>query len=193
LEDFDVVVLGAGAAGMMCAIEAGKRGRSVLVIDHAKAPGEKIRISGGGRCNFTNVNTARRPTSCRPTRSSRLGPAPLPPERLHRPGREVRHRLPREDPGPAVLRRLGQADHRDAADRDGQGGRQAAAGDRDQGRGQDRGRLRVELLVRPGGCASLVVATGGKSIPKMGATGLGYEIAQQFGRPSSRPVPRWCP
>src|SRR5882757_6763010 len=42
---------------MMCAIEAGKRGRSVLVVDHAKAPGEKIRISGGGRCNFTNVNT----------------------------------------------------------------------------------------------------------------------------------------
>ena len=56
--NYDVVVLGAGAAGMMAAIEAGKRGRSVLVVDHAKAPGEKIRISGGGRCNFTNVNTA---------------------------------------------------------------------------------------------------------------------------------------
>ncbi|WP_163612510.1 NAD(P)/FAD-dependent oxidoreductase, partial [Klebsiella pneumoniae] len=53
MEQFDVVVLGAGAAGMMCAIEAGKRGRSVLIIDHAAAPGEKIRISGGGRCNFT--------------------------------------------------------------------------------------------------------------------------------------------
>src|SRR3569832_1506666 len=52
----DVLVLGAGAAGMMAAIEAGKRGRSVLVVDHAKSPGEKIRISGGGRCNFTNVN-----------------------------------------------------------------------------------------------------------------------------------------
>src|SRR6201991_616637 len=50
----DVVVLGAGAAGMMAAIEAGKRGRKVLVVDHARAPGEKIRISGGGRCNFTN-------------------------------------------------------------------------------------------------------------------------------------------
>src|SRR3569833_2543663 len=54
----DVVILGAGAAGMMAAIEAGKRGRSVLVVAHAKAPGEKIRISGGGRCNFANV-TAR--------------------------------------------------------------------------------------------------------------------------------------
>ena len=54
---YDVIVIGAGAAGMMCAIEAGKRGRRVLVLDHAKAPGEKIRISGGGRCNFTNVDT----------------------------------------------------------------------------------------------------------------------------------------
>ena len=53
----DVLIVGAGAAGMMCAIEAGKRGRSVLLLDHADAPGEKIRISGGGRCNFTNLRT----------------------------------------------------------------------------------------------------------------------------------------
>ena len=58
MERFDVIVVGAGAAGMMCAIEAGKRGRRVLVIDHAKAPGEKIRISGGGRCNFTNIHAS---------------------------------------------------------------------------------------------------------------------------------------
>ena len=56
MRPFDVIILGAGAAGMMAAIEAGKRGRSVLVVDHATAPGEKIRISGGGRCNFTNIN-----------------------------------------------------------------------------------------------------------------------------------------
>ena len=56
MDSFDVVVIGAGAAGMMCAIEAGKRGRKVLVVDHAAAPGEKIRISGGGRCNFTNIH-----------------------------------------------------------------------------------------------------------------------------------------
>ena len=52
---FDVVIIGAGAAGMMCAIEAGKRGRKVLLLDHSKKIGEKIRISGGGRCNFTNI------------------------------------------------------------------------------------------------------------------------------------------
>ena len=55
--DFDVVIIGAGAAGLMCAIEAGKRGRRVLVLDHAKKLAEKIRISGGGRCNFTNLHT----------------------------------------------------------------------------------------------------------------------------------------
>ena len=58
MNKFDVIVIGAGAAGMMCAIEAGRRGRKVLIIDHADAPGEKIRISGGGRCNFTNTRTA---------------------------------------------------------------------------------------------------------------------------------------
>ena len=55
-EKYDVIVIGAGAAGMMSAIEAGKRGRKVLLIDHSKKIGEKIRISGGGRCNFTNIN-----------------------------------------------------------------------------------------------------------------------------------------
>lgn len=58
MDQADVIILGAGAAGMMCAIEAGRRGRRVLLIDHAKAAGEKIRISGGGRCNFTNLGIA---------------------------------------------------------------------------------------------------------------------------------------
>ena len=56
MERYDVIILGAGAAGMFCAIEAARRGRRVVVLDHAAAPGEKIRISGGGRCNFTNLN-----------------------------------------------------------------------------------------------------------------------------------------
>ena len=57
INKYDVVIIGAGAAGMMCAIEAGKRGRKVVLLDHAKKIGEKIRISGGGRCNFTNIYT----------------------------------------------------------------------------------------------------------------------------------------
>ena len=56
-EKYEVIIIGAGAAGLMCAIESGKRGRKVLLIDHAKKIGEKIRISGGGRCNFTNIHT----------------------------------------------------------------------------------------------------------------------------------------
>ena len=58
MKTFDVIVLGAGAAGMMAAAEAGRRGRRVLVVDHARAAGEKIRISGGGRCNFTNTGSS---------------------------------------------------------------------------------------------------------------------------------------
>ena len=57
-EKYDVVIIGAGAAGLMCAIHAGKRGRKVLLLDHSKSVGEKIRISGGGRCNFTNIHTS---------------------------------------------------------------------------------------------------------------------------------------
>jgi predicted flavoprotein YhiN len=57
MSNADVIIVGAGAAGLMCAIEAGKRGRSVFVIERNTSPGEKIRISGGGRCNFTNANT----------------------------------------------------------------------------------------------------------------------------------------
>ena len=56
-EKYHIIIIGAGAAGMMSAIEAGKRGRKVLLVDHYKKIGEKIRISGGGRCNFTNINT----------------------------------------------------------------------------------------------------------------------------------------
>ena len=54
---YDAIILGAGAAGMMCAFTAGQRGRKVLLIDHADEPGKKILISGGGRCNFTNLHT----------------------------------------------------------------------------------------------------------------------------------------
>ena len=58
IPEFDAIVLGAGAAGLMCAVTAGQRGRRVLLLDHADKVGKKILISGGGRCNFTNVNTA---------------------------------------------------------------------------------------------------------------------------------------
>ena len=58
ISKYDVIVIGAGAAGLMCSIEAGKRGKKVLILEHYHKIGEKIRISGGGRCNFSNLNTS---------------------------------------------------------------------------------------------------------------------------------------
>ncbi|MCX8507968.1 MAG: NAD(P)/FAD-dependent oxidoreductase [Rhodobacteraceae bacterium] len=178
----DVLVLGAGAAGMMCAIEAGRRGRRVVVVDHARAPGEKIRISGGGRCNFTNLSIA-------PERFLSSNP------------RFALSALSRFTPADFIARvdaagigwhekTLGQLFcDRSAKDivamlvRD-----MAAAGvtlwlDTTIGAVRKEGAFTVETgrgLIRP---ESLVLATGGKSIPKMGATGLGYQIAEQFGLP----------
>ena len=65
MKQFDVVVIGAGAAGLMCAAQAGYRGRSVLLLDNAKKPGRKILISGGGRCNFTNLYASSKNFLCR--------------------------------------------------------------------------------------------------------------------------------
>ncbi|MDB5493233.1 MAG: aminoacetone oxidase family FAD-binding enzyme [Phenylobacterium sp.] len=181
MERFDVVIVGAGAAGMMCAIEAGKRGRSVLVLDHAKAPGEKIRISGGGRCNFTNTRTtpanflSQNPRFCI-SALSRYTPADFIAlvDRHHIPwhektlgqlfcdgsSREIVDMLLAEMRAAGAALRLGASVDRIETAPDG-----------------------FELAVGGGriGCAALVVATGGKSIPKMGATGFAYEMARQFG------------
>jgi len=181
MERFDVIVIGAGAAGMMCAIESGKRGRSVLVLDHAKAPGEKIRISGGGRCNFTNTRTtpanflSRNPRFCI-SALSRYTPADvIALVDRHRiawhektlgqlfcdgSAREIVDMLLAEMRGAGVTLRLNTTV--DRVERIGDGFEVAVGG----------GRL---------GCEALVVATGGKSIPKMGATGFAYEVARRFG------------
>jgi hypothetical protein len=179
--EVDVIVVGAGAAGMMCAIEAGKRGRRVLVLDHARAAGEKIRISGGGRCNFTNLNTASPAfisgnakfcvSALRRFRArdfvslvERHGVAwhekTLGQLFCDDSARQIVDLLLQEMRAVGVILRLGASVER--IDR------------------TDAG-----FCVTTGGdavtCASLVIATGGKSIPKMGATGFGYDVARQFG------------
>ncbi len=180
--EFDTVILGAGAAGMMCAAQAGPR---VLVIDHARAPGEKIRISGGGRCNFTNLYAApenylsQNPHFCK-----------------------------------SALARYTQWDFIDLVGRHGIAWHEKTLGQLfcDGKATQITAMLREEMetagaelwlftalvelsktesgfsltLDREGKrvkatCRNLVLATGGKSIPKMGATGLAYDIARQFG------------
>lgn len=181
METFDVLVIGAGAAGMMCAIEAGKRGRTVLVVDHAKAPGEKIRISGGGRCNFTNTGASiHNFLSANPKFA-------LSALRRYRPRDFI-----------ALVERYGIAYHEKTLGQlfcDGSAKQiidmllteMKAAGAKlrlqtgvDSVAKNEDG-FTVILTSGPVRCASLVVASGGKSIPKMGATGLGYDIAQQFG------------
>ncbi|MGE0231633.1 MAG: NAD(P)/FAD-dependent oxidoreductase [Flavobacteriaceae bacterium] len=180
---FDVVILGAGAAGMMCAIEAGKRGRSVLILDHAKAPGEKIRISGGGRCNFTNLH-------CTPDRFISANPhfcrAAL--------ARYTQHDFI------ALVRRHGIAFHEKTLGQlfcDGSAREIIAMLTAEMRAAGCELRLgvSVEAVAREGEsfalrsgdesivCGALVVATGGKSIPKMGASDLAYRLAAQFGIP----------
>ena len=181
---FDTVVLGAGAAGMMCAIHAAARGGRVLVVDHAKAPGEKIRISGGGRCNFTNIGTsARNFLSSNP----HFAKSAL--------GRYTQHDFVAlvEKHGIAYHEKtLGQLFCDDSAKQiiTMLTGEMAQAGCELRLGTTLEGVERVDdgFAVRLGGdraadirCRHFVVACGGKSIPKMGATGLGYQIAGQFG------------
>jgi predicted Rossmann fold flavoprotein len=182
LTQYDVVVLGAGAAGMMCAIEAGKRGRSVLVLDHADAAGEKIRISGGGRCNFTNMRTA-------------------PEHFLSDNPRFCISALRRYTPKDfvAMVERHGIAYHEKALgqlfcdgsagqiirmlleEMDGYGVKLRLKSVIEAVEKTEEGyRVSVEGMDHIH-CGSVVVATGGKSIPKMGATGFGYDLAKQFG------------
>ncbi|HEX8474671.1 MAG TPA: NAD(P)/FAD-dependent oxidoreductase [Pyrinomonadaceae bacterium] len=176
----DVIVIGGGAAGLFCAIEAGKRGRSVLVIEHAGSVGKKIAISGGGRCNFTNTNTT-------PTNFISANPhfhksalARYTPEDFVELVR--RHRIRYHE------KKLGQLFCDDSS-------RQIIDMLLDE---CQRARVEIRLNCQVSGiekdaafdvrtnqgafaCDSLVIATGGLSIPRIGATDFGYRIARQFG------------
>ncbi|WP_426038667.1 NAD(P)/FAD-dependent oxidoreductase [Brevundimonas sp. DC300-4] len=180
-ETFDVLVVGAGAAGMMCAIEAGRRGRSVRVVDHGRAPGEKIRISGGGRCNFTNTGTSV---------ANFLGENPMfAASALKR--YSQRDFIKRVDEAGIAWheKTLGQLFCDDSAKqiiRMLTDDMRAAGVVLSTGVGVDRVEVGegFEAALSDGSvvrCASLVVASGGKSIPKMGATGWGYDLARQMG------------
>ena len=182
MQTYDVVIVGAGAAGMMCAIQAGRRGRSVLILDHADAPGEKIRISGGGRCNFTNLDArpaaflSQNPRFCisalkRYTQHDFIADVDAHGIAWHEKtlgqlfcdgsAKQIIEMLTDDMAEAGVELRLSTAV--DRVERVGEG---------------------YELALSNGArvaCTSLVVATGGKSIPKMGATGWAYEIARQFG------------
>ncbi|HET7332442.1 NAD(P)/FAD-dependent oxidoreductase [Dyella sp.] len=177
----DVLVIGAGAAGLMCAITAGQRGRRVLALDHANKPGKKILMSGGGRCNFTNLGVtpaqyiSANPHFCK-SALARYTPADfialVEKHRIAYHEKELGQLFCDESSKLIVRMLLDEC---------------ATAGVRietscavERVRKTDEG---FTVLTANGEvhAESLVVASGGLSIPSMGATGLGYELARQFG------------
>jgi predicted Rossmann fold flavoprotein len=190
---FDVVVIGAGAAGMMCAATAGQRGRSALLVDHYPKLGEKIRISGGGRCNFTNVHAtpanylSRNPHFCR-SALARYTPR-------HFIALVERHGIAYHEKTMGQLFCDGSSRQvidllKAECDRGGVAWRMPCEV-QSVGRGADG--FRVETGAGPVACASLVIATGGLTVPGIGATPFGYRVAEQFGLAVVPPKPALVP
>ena len=188
----DAIILGAGAAGMFCAGVAGQRGRRVLLVDHAAEPGAKILISGGGRCNFTNLGTA-------PDRFLSANP------------HFAKSALGRYAPADfvALVERYGIAWHEKTLGQlfcDGSAKQIVAmliaecdAGQVDWALGHepqvehDGTHFRVTAGDRTALAPRLVIATGGPSIPKIGATDISYRLARQFGLKVVEPRPALVP
>ena len=182
MEKFDVIIVGAGAAGLMCAIEAGKRQRKVLLLDHANRAGKKILMSGGGRCNFTNLNIhadnyiSHNPNFCKSalTRYTQWDFIDL----------VKRYRIPYHE------KTLGQL----FCDNKSQDILRMLLQEAEQAAVEIRLNTRIEQIDKldnnhfkmktSGGdfsCEKLVIASGGLSIPTMGASPFGYKVAEQFG------------
>jgi len=200
---FDLVVLGAGAAGMMCAAEAGKRGRSVLLLEHGERVGRKILISGGGRCNFTNIHARAENFLSENPHFAKSALARFTPKDFV-----------------ALVEKHGIKYHEKTLGQlfcDGSAQLIVAMLERECAEAKVETRCGVSVVaVRPHSraeglrvngppgfsvdtsagsfaCAAVVVATGGLSIPKMGATGFAYELARQFGHAIVEPRPGLVP
>ncbi len=193
METFDAIVLGAGGAGLMAAAVAGQRGRRVVVLDHAEAPGKKILISGGGRCNFTNLHTAPdRYLSANPHfAKSALGRYTARDflDMVERHGiawhEKTLGQLFCDGSARAIVDMLlGECELGGVTIRLGQ-----ALGEI----GHADGRFTVRHGDRSYTAPALVLATGGPSIPKMGATGVAYDIARRFGLKVVEPRPALVP
>ncbi len=177
----DVLIIGASASGLMCAIEAGKRGRQVIVLDHADKPGKKILVSGGGRCNFTNQQVSadnyisHNPHFCKSALSRFTQWDFI--------AMVNQHRIPYHERDHGQLFCDNSA--RDILDMLLAECESAAVDIRLQREiktiGREGDRFTVESSHGNFQASSLVMATGGLSIPKMGATPLGYRVAEQFG------------
>jgi predicted Rossmann fold flavoprotein len=189
---FDAIILGAGAAGLMAAISAGRRGRRVLLLDHAEEAGKKILISGGGRCNFTNMH-------CAPDRFLSANPH-FPKSALSRYtqhdfiGLVKKHGIPFHEKTLGQLFCDGSARaivamllaECDAAGVEIRLGQRITAVEKPEG-------FRVATDHGDYTASAVVLATGGLSIPKMGATGFAHDVARRFGLPLVAPRPGLVP
>jgi hypothetical protein len=192
-QSYDAIVLGAGGAGMMCAAVAGGRGRRVLLVDHADAPGKKILISGGGRCNFTNLHSAPdRFLSANPHFAVSALARYTPADFL---GLVGRHRIAWHEKTLGQLFCDGSARQIVAMleEECGRGGVEFALGRPVADIGHSDGRYRVTFGARTAEAPALVIATGGPSIPKLGATGIAYDLARRFGLKVVEPRPALVP
>ncbi|MGL6113230.1 MAG: NAD(P)/FAD-dependent oxidoreductase, partial [Rubrivivax sp.] len=193
MQEFDAIVLGAGAAGLFGAGIAGQRGLRVLLLDHAPKVGEKIRISGGGRCNFTNRDCSAanflsdNPAFCR-SALARFQPADfIALVRRHGIGFHEKHRgqLFCDDSADQVIAML--------LAECGVGGVQHWQPCKLHSVRHVSGAFELDTDRGPVRAAQLVVATGGLSIPKIGASDLGYRLARQFGHRIVEPRPGLVP
>jgi predicted Rossmann fold flavoprotein len=192
MKSYDVIVLGAGAAGLMCAMQAGAKGRRVLLLDHADEAGAKILISGGGRCNFTNLD-------CAPDRFLSANPHFVKSALSRYTQRDFvglveRHRIAYHERTLGQLFCIGSAREIVAMFL-----AECAAARVDIRTGTKitdvahGGEFRVATDRGMFDARSLVLATGGKSIPKIGATGFAYDVARRFGLAVVEPRPGLVP
>ena len=191
--DYDAIILGAGGAGLMCAAVAGQNGRRVLLIDHADQPGKKILISGGGRCNFTNLGVA-------PDRYLSANPHFAKSALRRYTAQDFialvdRHRIAWHEKTLGQLFCDGSARQIVAMlmEECAKGAVRIALGQPVRDVAHADGRFRVTHGDRTASAPSLVIATGGPSIPKMGATGFAYELARRFGLKVVEPRPALVP
>src|SRR5215472_17225723 len=177
IQTYDAIILGAGAAGLMCAIEAGKRGRRVLVLERAERIGKKILISGGGRCNFTNLHTGPENFLSSNPHFAKSALARYTPADLLK--LVEKHRIPYHEKKLGQL--FGDGSAREIVSMLEQECRDAGV--------VIRVNVRVDLVRKEDSftlvtetdtlrASRLVVATGGLSIPKLGATSFGYDLAR---------------
>ena len=191
---YDLIVVGAGAAGMMCALTAGQRGKRVLLLDHLDRAGAKILISGGGRCNFTNLNggLAERYISANPhfakSALGRYAPADVI-------ALVEAHGIAWHEKTLGQLFCDGSARQIVAMleEECARGGVETRLSTRIAAVSKPDDRFRVETPAGTIEAGALVIATGGPSIPKMGATGFAYDVARQFGLKVVEPRPALVP